>query len=70
MNKCDEFKYERVDIYFMFCGHGEALESDGHVAQTLLKCCHQVGLWRKTGKMRKEGSFKFKIMFFVCMHAS
>lgn len=63
MNECDQFKCKRVDIYFMVCGHGEALESDGHVAQTLLKRCHQVGLWRKTGKMSKEGSSEFNMMF-------
>lgn len=55
MSKCDEFKCKRVDVYFLFCGHGEALEADGHVAQTLLKRCHQVGLWRKNRQNEERG---------------
>lgn len=75
LNNCDKSKCKCVDIYFLFCGHGEALQSDGHVTQTLLKRCHQVGLIKKNRgeevKQGKEGSFKFKMTsFFACMHHS
>lgn len=34
----------KVGTYLLFCSQGETLQSEGHIAQTLLKRCHQVSL--------------------------